>query len=124
MKNILFVNIILFVIVISFSSKPVLAAEELENAIKGADSFVNMGKEKIEDEKMQGFSNSLVNIFITAGVVVAVIYTSILGMKYMMGSLEEKAEIKETLIPFVVGCIVIFGAFTIWKIVINIGSNI
>ena len=42
----------------------------------------------------------------------------------MLGSMEEKAQIKEALIPFVIGCIVAFGAFGIWKIFITIGNNL
>ena len=37
-----------------------------------------------------------------------------------MGSIEEKAEIKTMLIPYIIGCVVVFGAFTIWKIVVDI----
>ena len=52
--------------------------------------------------------------------VIAVIVGIILGIKYMMASSEDKAQIKETLIPYVVSCVIMFGAFTIWKIVITI----
>lgn len=38
----------------------------------------------------------------------------------MMGSASQKAETKELIVPYVVGCVVIFGAFTIWKIVIEL----
>ena len=34
--------------------------------------------------------------------------------------LEEKVKVKETLIPYVAGCIIIFGAFTIWKVVVEV----
>ena len=42
----------------------------------------------------------------------------------MMGSVEEKAEVKETLVPFIVGCVVVFAAFAIWKIFILIGNGL
>ena len=42
----------------------------------------------------------------------------------MTGSASEKAQVKETLIPYVVGCVVVFGAFGIWKLVINIFNQI
>ena len=42
----------------------------------------------------------------------------------MIGSAEEKAQIKDALIPFVIGCIVIFGAFGIWKIFVTMGKNL
>lgn len=96
----------------------------LENAISGADKFLKKGEEQVDESEIQQASNSLVNIFMAAGMIIAVVYVGILGIKYMFGAVEEKAEIKETLIPFIVGCVVVFGAFTIWKLIILIGSNI
>lgn len=96
---------------------------DIGNVVRGAQDFLDEGEEMVADEAMQVFSSSLVNLFMAAGTVIAVIVISILGIKYMMGSVEEKAEIKETLIPFIAGCVVIFGAFTIWKIAIIIGSD-
>lgn len=42
----------------------------------------------------------------------------------MVASAEDKAKVKEALIPYVIGCAVIFGAFTIWSIAVNLGQNI
>lgn len=42
----------------------------------------------------------------------------------MLGSIEEKANIKESLIPFVIGCIVVFGAFGIWRIFVSLGQKL
>lgn len=95
----------------------------LKEAITGADEFLKSGEEKVYDSEMQKASGSLVNMFMAAGTVIAIVYIGILGIKYMSGSVEEKAEIKETLIPFIVGCVVVFAAFTIWKIAILIGSS-
>ena len=37
--------------------------------------------------------------------------------------INERAKVKEVLIPYIAGCIVIFGAFTIWKIIVTILQN-
>lgn len=37
----------------------------------------------------------------------------VIGIKYMSGSIEEKANYKKTMIPYLIGCICIFGASTI-----------
>ena len=49
---------------------------------------------------------------------------TIIGIQFMLASAEDKAKVKEALVPYVVGCIVIFGAFTIWSIAVNIGQDI
>ena len=37
---------------------------------------------------------------------------------------SKKAEVKKSLIPYVAGCVVVFGAFTIWKIIVTILQSI
>lgn len=49
---------------------------------------------------------------------------TVLGIQFMVASAEDKAEVKKALVPYVIGCIVIFGAFTIWSIAVNIGQDI
>lgn len=43
-----------------------------------------------------------------------------MGINFVMGGIEEKSEIKAMLIPYIIGCIVVFGAFAIWKAVVDI----
>lgn len=57
------------------------------------------------------------------GIIVAVIVAAILGIKFMLGTVDEKANIKESIIPYVCGCIVIFGALGIWKLIIGVLNN-
>ena len=47
-----------------------------------------------------------------------------LGIQFMVGSVDQKAKVKDSLIPYIVGCFVIFGAFGIWKIVLTILENV
>lgn len=54
----------------------------------------------------------------------AVIVGIIIGIKYMIGSIDEKAECKQLLLPYFVSCFVVFGAFGIWKLAVNIVSKI
>ena len=54
------------------------------------------------------------------GIAISVIVLALIGIKYMLGSVEEKADIKKLLIPYIVGCIVVFGAFGIWKLLLQL----
>ena len=67
---------------------------------------------------------NLVSIITTIGIIVAVIVLLIIGIKYMMGSASEKAEYKKTMIPYLVGALIIFGASAIAKAVIAMTSSI
>lgn len=73
---------------------------------------------------VKNIGNQIIGIITTVGVVVAVIVLLILGIKYMMGSASEKAEYKKTMIPYLVGAILIFGASAITKVVVNLASGI
>ncbi len=42
----------------------------------------------------------------------------------MTSSIEEKAEAKKLLVPYVVGCVMVFGGFAIWKLVVTILQSI
>ena len=94
----------------------------VDNTIKGAEDFANEQPEKdpVDQQKMQAISNSLFNILLTIAVILAIIIGLIIGIKFIMSSAEDKANIKQALIPYVAGCVVAFGAFGIWKIVTEI----
>lgn len=77
---------------------------------------------KINQAELADTSNYIIKYLTTAGIIVAVIVAMILGIQFMIASADEKAKVKESLMPFVVGCIVVFGAFTIWKVVVKIGN--
>jgi len=50
-------------------------------------------------------------------IVAAVIIITIVGLKYMFGSLEEKAQYKKSMIPLVVGVSIVALATTITRII-------
>lgn len=66
----------------------------------------------------------IIGIITTIGIVVSVVVLVILGIKYMIGSAEEKAEYKKTMIPYIIGAILVFAASTIASIVMSISKNI
>ena len=60
--------------------------------------------------EIQNVGQSIVGILQTVGIVLSVVVLIVLGIKYMMGSAEEKAEYKKTFIPYIVGAALIFAA--------------
>ncbi len=74
--------------------------------------------------EVQSLGQKLVGILQTAGVVVAVVILLVLGIKYMMGSAEEKSEYKKSMLPYLIGALVLFGASTIANVVYQFATNI
>ncbi len=100
------------------------SASGLDDMMSDADDFVKEGAIQYSENALQDFSSTLFNIFSIVGAAIALLVGIIIGIKYMIGSVEEKAEYKKMLIPYIIGCAVVFGAFGIWKIVITILENI
>lgn len=73
---------------------------------------------------IQTVGQKIMGIISTIAVVVAVIVLMVLGIKYMMGSAEEKAEYKKTMIPYLVGAILVFAAVPIANMVYNFANGI
>ena len=51
------------------------------------------------------------------GTVVSVIVLIIIGIKYMLGSVEEKAEYKQRLIPYLIGAVLLFAGTLIPELI-------
>ena len=96
-----------------------------------SENFIETGKEAnilntvnvIDVGEFKEVSDIIYNTLFGIGVALSVVVGAVLGIKFMMASLEEKAQIKESLVAYVAGCVVVFGAFGIWKLVMVIGSN-
>lgn len=58
------------------------------------------------------------------GVSCGVICLIILGIKYMYSSTEDKATIKERLIPYLIGAIIMFGGTGLLTIIANFAQSL
>lgn len=97
--------------------------ETIDNVVKGADSFLEEGKNfSVDTTELKNTSNFIYNILLGISMIIAVIVGMLLGIKYMSAGSEDKAAIKETLVPYLISCCIIFGAFAIWKFIINVLS--
>lgn len=76
------------------------------------------------DTKMKEIGSFILTIVTNAAMILAVVVIAILGVKYMMGSAEEKAEYKKTLIPYFIGAILVFGAGAIGAFVVQTGKSL
>lgn len=125
-KSLIIISLIV-IINIMFSCINMVQAAGIGDVITGGDNFMqagNSGGIGIDHSKLQDTSKTINNILIIVGMCVAVVISSVLGIKFMLGSVDEKAQVKDALVPFVIGCMVVFGAFGIWRIFINIGYKL
>lgn len=131
-KNILYKTIIIilaFISVFLINVQSVYASSRTD-FVDGADEFINTGVNAskgnstvIDEKDLVQMSDMLYNAFLIIGIIIAVIFGLVIAIKFVTGSVEEKADVKKTLVPYIAGCIVIFGAFTIWKLVVDLLGN-
>ena len=99
-------------------------ASSFSDILEGADSFLQDGigdvKDNLNQANLQTMSDMIYNVLLAVAVIAAVIMGLIIGIKYMVGSVAQKAETKELLVPYIIGCVIIFGAFAIWKIIVEL----
>ena len=108
-KFIVFFLIIIFCIIILGNSSFVEASTMMES-IKNGMSGVN----KVTDTDTQNGIGKILNVVIgllqIIGSGVSLIVITMLGIKYLVSSVGEKAEIKQKAVPIVIGCVLLFGA--------------
>ena len=133
MKNIkLLHKILILIILISILFLNIiptqLYASSIESVIEGADKFIDDTKKSpaitIGTSSIRSVSNIVYNTLLGVGIIISLAIGSVLGIKFITDSAEDKAKVKEALIPYIIGNIIIFGAFGIWKVTVKIGSNL
>lgn len=67
---------------------------------------------------------TIVKAFIYVGMVISIVMFMALGLKYMMGSIEEKAEYKKTLVPMLIGTLMIFISGTVVSVIWSIMEKV
>ncbi len=82
------------------------------------------GDDKTDVTGITSLGNRIITILSTIGMVVSVVVLIALGIKYMVGSAEEKAEYKKTLLPYLIGAGLVFAASVIAQVVFNFMQNI
>lgn len=100
-------TIVLLVAMIVLSVSEVFAAGEILSNIEAAsNTTVNMGTLPQTIGKVIAYIRN-------AAIIIGVVIIIILGIKYMLGSVEEKAGYQKSFVPLVVGIIVVMAATSI-----------
>ena len=119
----LLINIMLIFIILFNLFIPNAYAGPLQDIMNRAEGFVNNGENGgnvINNDALKEGSNTLYNVLLVIGIAVAFIWGIVLGIQFVTGSLGEKADVKKNLIVYLVGCVIIFGAFGIWRLLLQL----
>ena len=101
----------------------------LGQMIQSALNFINFGKENdgdkiFTDDDMKGPVIGLGRVLMVIGIVVLLVVTAVMGIKYMTVAPSEQAKLKEQLVGVAVSAAVVFGAFSIWEVTVRVLESI
>lgn len=96
-----------------FLNSKVMAAYQGETQIVYTGQFdVNYYKPSDEPKnanKIKDIGNKIIGVLQVIGTGMSVLMLVVIGIKYMLGSVEERAEYKETMKPYLIGAVLVFG---------------
>lgn len=120
-KTIKLTGIIIMILLLLLGMNTVCSASgvnpgEIANGLTGTTSNAQ--------QDVTNIGNQIIGIITTVGVVVAVVILLVLGIKYMMGSASEKAEYKKTMIPYIVGAVLIFAGTSLVRVIYSLSTSV
>ena len=99
-------------------------ARTFDEIISDGKAFLEAGNDSIAitpaESKLQDISNMVSGVLLTIAMSVTFISIAVMGFNFAVQSVEDKAKIKESMVPWIVGIFVSFGAFGIWKMTMEI----
>ena len=110
-------TLLLAIMLVASIATTVLAGVDLNATIN------NVEKQNLNgnaDQQITKVGGNIVNIIQLVGIVIAVIVLLVIGIKYMMGSASEKAEYKKTMIPYLVGAVLVFAGTSLVKVIYSL----
>ena len=115
-KTMKIVSTLLLVAMLCMIGTPVFAIDVSQGGLIDPGSLTGT---QTNGNEIQNVGNTIIGIIQAVGSIVAVIVLLILGIKYMMGSAEEKAEYKKTMLPYLIGAVILLLASNIVGAIFN-----
>lgn len=98
-------------------AQPVVFAGDAGSVIEGLNKDDTSGQ-----QDMTKIASKIISFIWILSIIVAVVVIMYTGLKFIVGSANEKAEYKKSLVPLVVGILIIVFATTIIKAIFSIGD--
>ena len=74
--------------------------------------------------KIKTIGQQIVGVVQVVGSVISVLMLVVLGIKYMLGSAEEKSEYKKTMVPYAIGAVLIFAASNVASMIYQFANSV
>lgn len=118
------ISVLLVVLMLAVVATPVLSnVYATDGVISSIDSKTGTDYSDIKGkEKIENTAGRIIKIIRYIAIVIAVVLIAVFGIKFMLGSAEEKAEYKKSFVPLIIGIVVVFASTYIAQIIFSIAS--
>ncbi len=124
LQKVLLILIIGVCVFMVMPQNEVRAGDEVKTKINSIVDDVKGTAPTGETKGIMGVINRIIGFIQWASIIALVLVLIAKGWQYITGPAEIKDEVKKTAIPILVGLILVFGATTIAKFVLNTTSNL
>lgn len=114
-KSIKIIAMLMLIIAIVTFSNNVFAAGQ---AISPSELTPTYGN----DSGLKTKAGQVMGMIRNVSVIAAVIVIMVIGVKYILGSVEEKAEYKKTFMPLIIGIVLVVSATTVAAFIFNMAA--
>ncbi len=112
-RKILLLGLIFIISVFVFVSKTY--ASDVTKIIDSMNGTSDMTQ--VDGNRISGTLNNVIGLIQVAGTGISVVVVTMLGIKYILASPSEKADVKKQIAPILIGCVLLFGAVNLVAIV-------
>ena len=121
------IMITLISIILIFSLPTYSKAMTFDSIFGSAQDFISQGSgsssQGIDEGELKNISDTVSGVLLTVAVAVTFISIGAMGITFAVQTVEDKAKVKESMVPWLIGVLVSFGAYGIWKFVMTIFYN-
>lgn len=118
-NKVVVILLMLIILIASFFITNYCYADDL-----GLGSLNNYKGGAATPEKLSNRVGKILGIIRIIGTVTSVVMLMVIGLKFMLGSVEEKAEYKQSLKPYIIGALLLFTGTIIPQVIYEFSKEI
>ena len=106
---------LLAITLVMFFSSNVLATStsKASGLISNIEKATDNAEKNVDTSKFVSTAGKIIVLLRNFSIIAGVILIIVLGVKYMMGSVEQKSDYQKSFVPLVIGIILVIGATSI-----------
>ena len=126
-KKKIFIGLIVLIFIVLHSTIVFGTNFNLDNVISDTKNWINnpvttptVSVNKVSNKGYET-ANRIAGALTVIGIFAAAIIGIVLGIKYMLSSgVEQKADVKKTMMPWIIGTGIVLGALSIWRLLLKL----